>query len=157
MNLNEIGKHTISLKRITISKEIILDFATLTGDKNEVHMDDRYAIVHGFRSLIAHRMLTLSFINGLMYESGLYNGTTVIFTHLHSVKFIKPAYPNTEIFAQLNVTEKCASRDGKGTYIVVQVIGIEAKTNSEFISFEAKFKILQENIKAEGKSDDFDR
>lgn len=146
MNLNEVGNKIVTLKRKIITKDMILDFANLTGDKNRIHIDDSYAIRYGFKSLVSHGMLSLSLIIGLMYETGLFDGIIVIFSHLISVKFIRPVYPDTEISARLNVIEKYASKNGNGTYIIVQVTGFASETNAEFISFEAKFKILSDDF-----------
>lgn len=145
MNLNEVGNEIVTLKKKFITKNMILDFANLTGDKNRIHIDDSYSIRYGFKSLVSHGMLSLSLIIGLMYESGLFEGIIVIFSHLISVKFIRPVYPDTEISARLNVLEKQSSKNGNGTYITVQVFGFASETNVEFISFEAKFKVLPDN------------
>lgn len=146
MNLNEVGDELVILKSKIITKDIIVEFANLTGDKNRIHIDDSYAIRNGFKSLVSHGMLSLSLIIGLMYETGLFEGIIVIFSHLMSVKFLRPVYPNTEISARLKVIEKYAAKSGNGTYITVQVTGFMNEREMEFISFEAKFKVLSDNF-----------
>ena len=146
MSLNEVGDQLIVLKSKIITDDIILEFANLTGDKNRIHIDDSYAIRNGFKSLVSHGMLSLSLIIGLMYETGLFEHIIVIFTHLMSVKFLRPVYPNTEISARLKVVEKYAAKSGNGTYITVQVTGFMNEKEIEFISFEAKFKVLSDNF-----------
>lgn len=145
MNLNEIKNEVLTLKIKTISRDLISNFANLTGDKNRLHLDDAFASHHGFKSLISHGMLSLSLIIGSMYEVGLFEDIVVIFSEMMSVRFTKPVYPNTNLYARLNIKEKYASRHGNGIYIIVHVIGFETETNTEFISFEAKFKIVPED------------
>jgi 3-hydroxybutyryl-CoA dehydratase len=145
MNLNEIKNETLTLKIKKINRDLISNFANLTGDKNRIHLDDNFASLNGFKSLISHGMLSLSLIIGAMYEAGLFEGIIVIFSDMMSVRFIKPVYPGTNLSARLNVKEKYASRYGNGIHIIIHVTGFETETNTELISFEAKFKIVPEH------------
>ena len=150
LNLEELDSNGYIIERKKISKSEILDFASLTRDKNEVHTNDKYAIEHGFKSSISHGMLTLSFIIGWMYEEGFFSGIMVIFSQLLSVKFIRPVYPNTDLSVKLSVSEKYKSKGGDGTYIIIHVICFETETKVELISFDAKFKVFLENSSLKG-------
>ena len=46
----------------TITENMLLQFANLTGDFNKVHMDDEYCISHGLKSRIVHGNLILSLL-----------------------------------------------------------------------------------------------
>jgi acyl dehydratase len=69
MNLNEIKNEVLTLKIKSISRDLISNFADLTGEKNRLHFDDAFASHNSFKSLISHGMLSLSLIIGSMYET----------------------------------------------------------------------------------------
>ncbi len=47
----------------------INEFAALTGDRFEIHMDDSAARAHGFPGRVAHGLLVLSLVDGLKNQS----------------------------------------------------------------------------------------
>ena len=49
----------------TVAESDILGFATVTGDKNPVHLDEAYAAKTMFKTRIAHGMLTASYISAV--------------------------------------------------------------------------------------------
>ncbi|WP_320822686.1 MaoC family dehydratase [Reinekea sp.] len=51
--------------RIVVTETHIVNFAGITGDFFDVHMDDEFARELGFPSRIAHGLLVLSMIDGL--------------------------------------------------------------------------------------------
>ena len=51
--------------RIVVTETHIVNFAGITGDFFDVHMDDEFAREQGFPSRIAHGLLVLSMIDGL--------------------------------------------------------------------------------------------
>ncbi|WP_102348935.1 MaoC family dehydratase [Bacillus sp. Marseille-P3661] len=80
-----IGEQAI-FKRIVTEKDI-LDFATLTGDVNPIHIDDDYAAKTMFKGRIAHGMLTAGFISTLL--GTVFPGRNVIYLS-QSCKFTAP-------------------------------------------------------------------
>ena len=115
------------------------------GTKNRGYLDYTFAIHRSFQSLISYGTLYLSLIIGSMYESGFFENIVVIFFDMMSVRFIKPVYPNTNISARLHIKEKYASRHGSGMHIIDHVTGFGTEKNIEFISFDAKIKIVPQN------------
>ncbi|MEM0135424.1 MAG: MaoC family dehydratase [Thermoplasmatales archaeon] len=144
MNLLQIGDKEVKLGNRVVSKQLISEFATLTGDKNLLHVNDSYAKSGGFEQTIAHGMLTVSLIIGLMYESGLFDDVETIFSELKLVKFIKPVYPETIISATVKIKETYASKSNNGTYVIVNIDGFEQESVNLFVKCEAKFKIISE-------------
>ena len=49
----------------TIAKADIIAFADITGDKNPIHLDSRYAAKTIFKKTIAHGMLTAGYISAV--------------------------------------------------------------------------------------------
>lgn len=54
---------------LLITAEIIDTFADLTGDRFEIHMDERAAARHGFSGRVAHGLLVLSLVDGLKNQA----------------------------------------------------------------------------------------
>ena len=59
-----VGKETVIKKKI-IKKDII-NFSKLSGDTNPIHINQNYAKKMGFGKLVAHGMLTESFISSII-------------------------------------------------------------------------------------------
>lgn len=55
----------------TVTTQDILDFAKLTGDTNPIHIDERAAKQTRFDGIIAHGMLTASFLGGMIAQYAL--------------------------------------------------------------------------------------
>ena len=79
---------------VDISKELVLQFTELTGDKNPIHLDEKYAETTVFKKCIAPGMLIgglLSKIIGMDFPG---NGSIYLGQEL---KFISPVYIGTRI------------------------------------------------------------
>jgi 3-hydroxybutyryl-CoA dehydratase len=59
----------IRTDRHTLSAEDIDDFAELSGDRFEIHMNDDAARSHGFPCRVAHGLLVLSLVDGLKNQA----------------------------------------------------------------------------------------
>lgn len=60
----EIGDTATFTRKVT--NQDILDFATLTGDVNPIHIDEDFASKTMFKGRIAHGILTVGFISTLL-------------------------------------------------------------------------------------------
>ncbi len=90
---------SVSVSR-TVTDDDIRAYAALSGDRNELHLDDRFARTTRFGGRIAHGMLTASLIsnaigNQLPGRGALYLGQTLRFT--------APVYPGDTITARVTV------------------------------------------------------
>jgi len=86
----------------TIEQSDIDAFASVTGDRNPVHVDEEFAKSTRFGKRIAHGMLTASLIsavlaNKLPGEGSVYLGQTL--------QFVAPVFPGDEITARVTVKE----------------------------------------------------
>lgn len=86
----------------TFSDEDVRSFATISGDKNPVHLDEIYAATTPFKKRIAHGMLTASLISAVLGtklpgEGCIYLGQTI--------NFKAPVYLDDTITATVTVTK----------------------------------------------------
>jgi len=86
----------------TIEQSDIDAFASVTGDRNPVHVDEEFAKSTRFGKRIAHGMLTASLIsavlaNKLPGEGSVYLGQTL--------QFVAPVFPGDEVTARVTVKE----------------------------------------------------
>ncbi len=103
-------KMTIGLKYIEtriISESDVTKFIELTGDNNPVHLDDQAAKAQGFKSKIAHGLLSTSFISTILATK--FPGPGAIYLG-QNIKFHAPVYLNEEINYELEVI---AQKDNK--------------------------------------------
>lgn len=101
---------TIGLKYIEtriISESDVTKFIELTGDNNPVHLDDQAAKAQGFKSKIAHGLLSTSFISTILATK--FPGPGAIYLG-QNIKFHAPVYLNEEINYELEVI---AQKDNK--------------------------------------------
>jgi 3-hydroxybutyryl-CoA dehydratase len=59
----ELGQHASYIRVVTEAD--IFAFADITGDKNPVHLDERFAADTPFKTRISHGMLTASYISAV--------------------------------------------------------------------------------------------
>lgn len=59
-----LGQH--SEKTILVSDDLIDSFATLSGDRCPIHVDDGFAQSRGYRSRIAHGALLAALVSGII-------------------------------------------------------------------------------------------
>ena len=113
-----VGERFGTTSRI-VTEADIMAFADLTGDHNEIHVDADFAAKTLYGQRIAHGLLTLSFVSGLVVQSGIMAQTIMAFREIISWTFNKPVFIGDEIHAEVEVTElKPYPRLGAGTVTV---------------------------------------
>jgi acyl dehydratase len=85
-----------------VTQDEIAQFAALTGDHNPVHIDPEFARRTPFRGCIAHGMFVQSLAAGMMWQSGLFEGTVVAVQGV-SGRFVSPVRPGDTIEARIVV------------------------------------------------------
>jgi 3-hydroxybutyryl-CoA dehydratase len=91
-------------KTTVISRELIREFAQVTGDDNPVHFDELYARDHTFfRRCVAHGMISASLITALLGSQLPGHGTISLSQDL---KFLSPVFPDDAVTVRLEVLEK---------------------------------------------------
>lgn len=99
----------------TITEGDVVQFAGLSGDFNQMHVDAAYSAEGMFGERVAHGLLILSIASGLAVQTGVIEGTVLAFREI-GWKFSKPVMLNDTIHVKLLVKEtKPAKRLGGGT------------------------------------------
>lgn len=97
----------------------IVQFAGLSGDFFDLHMDDEFAQGLGFKGRVAHGLL------GLILVDGLKNRAEKRFASVASLKwewnFRQPLYPGDRISGHLTVTEKRLTKRGDRGILTLKV------------------------------------
>jgi acyl dehydratase len=87
----------------TMTEADIAAFAALTGDYNPIHTDEEFARDTAFGGRIAHGLLTLSVMVGLVSRLGVLDGTIMAFTGIDRLKFREPVRAGDTIHGELTV------------------------------------------------------
>lgn len=96
----EIGMFRYIRKEVTDAD--IEMFATISTDRNPVHLDDDYAQDTIFQGRIAHGMLTAGLISAVIGEQLPGHGTVYLG---QSLKFLRPVRPGDVVYAEVKVTD----------------------------------------------------
>lgn len=86
----------------TITERDIELFAEVTGDRNPVHLDDRFARRTRFGRRIAHGMLGASLISAVLANELPGPGTIYL---SQTLQFTAPIYPNDTVTVHVTVTK----------------------------------------------------
>jgi acyl dehydratase len=90
----------------TICECDIMSFAGLTGDYNPLHTNKVYAVeVTEFKDRIAHGLLGLSIMAGMIHQLGIMEGTTIAFLESRE-RFVSPLYIGDTVYCVVHVLEK---------------------------------------------------
>jgi 3-hydroxybutyryl-CoA dehydratase len=86
----------------TITDSDVKTFSGISGDKNPVHMDDKYAEASRYKKRIAHGLLSSSFFSALFGTKLPGEGCVYVSQNL---SFIRPVYINDTVTATVTVTQ----------------------------------------------------
>lgn len=100
----EIGEMVETPAR-TITESDVMQFAGLSGDYNQLHTDAEFGKESRYSERIAHGLLGLSIVSGLVARLGFMEGTVEAFTDL-KWKFKKPIMFGDTIRATFEVVRK---------------------------------------------------
>jgi acyl dehydratase len=111
----------------TITEADIVMFASLTGDWNPIHVDAEYAKNTIFGQRVAHGLLTLSVMSGLLMRLGFLEETVVAFYGIDRLRFTNPVFIGDTIRARAKVVEK----QDRGQFGVVKIeASVEKQTGN---------------------------
>ena len=86
-----------------ITEKLLNDFATLSGDQNPLHMDEKYANDTPFKKRVCHGMLLASFFSRLI---GMYLPGKNALYFSQSLNFKSPCFIGDEITVEGEVVDK---------------------------------------------------
>lgn len=130
-------KLTTEPRQVTDSD--IMSFATLTGDNNRIHTDAEFSRNGPFGKRIAHGLLGLSIASGLLWRTGILDGTVIAFREVDEWKFVKPVFIDDVVHAELEALEtKALPRIGGGSVVV----GVELKNQDNDVLMKGKWTLL---------------
>ena len=110
----------------TVTEADIVAFAGLSGDFTQIHTDAEYSKNTPAGQRIAHGLLILSIASGLAAQTGVLEGTVIVFREISEWKFIQPVFIGDTIHVELDVMEtKAMPRVGGGT------VAIELKVKNQ--------------------------
>ena len=89
-------------KTVTVTEEMIENFARATGDKNPIHLDETYAKETMFKTRIAHGMLQAGILSGILGME--FPGIGTIYLS-QTLKFTKPVFIGDAVTFRLKVLE----------------------------------------------------
>ncbi len=98
--------------RRTITEADIVSFAQLSGDWNPLHTDAVFAAEGRFGQRIAHGVLTLAAVTGLMDRAALFDGSAVAMLGI-DWHFLRPVFIGDTIGFRMRVEALRLTSDGR--------------------------------------------
>ncbi|RLL84379.1 enoyl-CoA hydratase [Mesotoga sp. H07pep.5.4] len=95
-----VGQSFSTRRRITA--EMVDSFANLTGDRNPVHTDEKFARKSRFGRRIAHGMLSVGIISAILGNE--FPGPGSIYMK-QEVRFLKPIFLEEEVLITIEILE----------------------------------------------------
>lgn len=116
----EVGMQVTSPGR-TVTEADIVNFAGLSGDYNQIHVDAEFSKEQPFGQRVAHGLLVMAIISGLANQTGLIDRTVIAFREIDKWKFSKPVFIGDTIHVTLEVQETKAMPKLNGGVVVLKV------------------------------------
>jgi UDP-4-amino-4,6-dideoxy-N-acetyl-beta-L-altrosamine N-acetyltransferase len=98
---------TLYTHNFLVTHEQIVSFATVTGDCNDIHLSDEFAMNLGFSSKIVHGFLSSSIFSKVF--GTLFPGEGTIYLD-QSLSFLQPIYPDMPLEANFKIMSKVGRR-----------------------------------------------
>ena len=134
----QVGEKVMTQSR-KVTDADIMTFATLSGDNNRIHTNEEFSRSGPFGKRIAHGLLGLSIASGLLWQTGILDGTVIAFREVNEWKFVKPVFIDDVVHAQLESLEtKALPRIGAGSVVV----GVELMNQDDEICMKGKWTLL---------------
>ncbi len=134
----QVGEKVTTTSR-TVTEADIMSFATLSGDNNRIHTDAEFSRTGPFGKRVAHGLLGLSLASGLLWKTGILDGTVIAFREVNEWKFVKPVFIDDVVHAELEALEtKALPRIGGGSVVV----GVELKNQDNDVCMKGKWTLL---------------
>lgn len=106
LNIEDISIGDVEKFSITVTEQMVDDFAKISGDYNPIHMNEEYAKQTKFSNRICHGMLISSFFSRLI---GMYLPGKNSLYFSQNLNFVNPCYINDIITVEGEVIDKSES------------------------------------------------
>jgi 3-hydroxybutyryl-CoA dehydratase len=134
----QVGEKVATQER-KVTDADIMTFAALSGDDNRIHTDAEFSRTGPFGKRVAHGLLGLSIASGLLWQTGILDGTVIAFREVNEWKFVKPIFIGNVVHAELQSLEtKALPRIGGGSVVV----GVELKNQDNDVCMRGKWTLL---------------
>jgi acyl dehydratase len=98
----------------TITETDLVNFVTLVGVNEPLFMDHGFALAHGYSGRLVPGMMTFSYAEGLVIQSGSIHGTGLAFMHT-DLDIERPVYVGDTICVVVEVIgSRATSTGGRG-------------------------------------------
>jgi len=134
----EVGQKIVS-SGITVTESHVVNFAGLTGDYNQLHIDADYSKNTIFEERIAHGLLILSIASGLASQIGFIEGTVIAFREINQWKFIKPVFFGDTVHVEIEVTGTKFIRRLNGGSVELD---LQVKNQKDDITMKGRWTVL---------------
>lgn len=134
----EEGKSLTTTGR-TVSEVDIVNFAGISGDYNEVHINDEYAKQTLFGKRVAHGLLVLSMATGLLVQTGLMQGTMGAFREISRWKFRLPVFIGDTIHVVMKILKTRPVPRMKGGLVV---FGLDVVNQEEEVVMNGNWEVF---------------
>jgi len=100
----EVGMSFTSPGR-TVTESDIVSFAGLSGDYTQIHTDAEFSKGTVVGERVAHGLLGLAILSGLVVRTGVLEGTVIAFREIVNWKFVKTIFIGDTVHVDLKVLD----------------------------------------------------
>jgi 3-hydroxybutyryl-CoA dehydratase len=108
MTIDQFSHGQAFVKTVTVTEEMIQNFARATGDSNPIHLDEKYAKGTIFKTRVAHGMLQAGILSGILGME--FPGIGTIYLS-QTLKFTRPVFIGDAVTFRLKVLEVNAEKN----------------------------------------------
>lgn len=102
----------------TVTETDIVNFAGLSGDFNPIHLDREAAAEGGYGRPVAHGVLAISMVTGLIDSLGLFRQTMIAMLGIDEWRFHHPVFAGDTIRLRLTILSTRRTRAGDRGVVV---------------------------------------
>jgi 3-hydroxybutyryl-CoA dehydratase len=134
----KVGEKVSTASRAVTDSDI-MTFAALSGDDNRIHTDEEFSRTGPFGKRVSHGLLGLSIASGLLWQTGILDGTVIAFREVNEWKFVKPVFIDDVVHAELEAVEtKALPRIGGGSVVVA----VDLRNQANEVVMKGKWTLL---------------